>query len=162
MLAQGLLSYLESESSIGFQERIEVVEMKIKGKCLCGKVEFAISNDQKTFDACHCSMCRRWSGSPSLAVEANGGGEFRNQDYIKVYSSSDWAERGFCSNCGSHLFYRLKNGSYWNVPLGLLDGHADFTFKTQIFVDHKPKCYSFADETKMMTEAEVLKAFGGQ
>ncbi len=134
--------------------------MKSKGQCLCGKVEFAISNEAKTFDSCHCSMCRRWSGGPAFAVEAKDGVEFIKQEFVKVYNSSEWAERGFCSNCGSHLFYRLKNGSYCNVPLGLLESQSDFKFTTQNYVDYKPTCYSFSNETKMMTEADVLKPFG--
>ncbi len=134
--------------------------MKTKGQCLCGKVEFEISNESKTFDSCHCSMCRRWSGGPAFAVEAKNGIEFKGQEYVKIYNSSGWAERGFCSNCGSHLFYRLKNGSYSNVPLGLIENQSEFKFTTQIYIDYKPTCYSFSNETKMMTEADVLKAFG--
>lgn len=135
--------------------------MKINGHCLCGKVEFSITNEAKTFDSCHCSMCRQWSGGPAFAVEAKNGIDFKNTEFIKVYESSKWAERGFCSNCGSHLFYRLKNGVYSNVPLGLLENQSEFTFATQIFIDNKPACYSFSNDTKTMTEADVLKAFGG-
>jgi hypothetical protein len=127
--------------------------MKTKGQCLCGKVEFTISNEIKTFDSCHCSMCRRWSGGPALSVEAN-------PEFVKVYNSSEWAERGFCNNCGSHLFYRLKDGSYSNVPLGLLENQSDYKFTSQIYIDHKPTCYSFSNETMMMTEADVLKSYG--
>lgn len=134
--------------------------MKLNGQCLCGRVEFTILNDTSTFDSCHCSMCRRWSGGPAFGVEAKNGIEFKSQQYVKIYNSSEWAERGFCSNCGSHLFYRLKNGSYSNVPFGLLINQSNFKFSTQIYVDHKPECYSFSNETKMMTEADVLKAFG--
>jgi len=134
--------------------------MKLTGHCLCGKVEFSISTKSKSFDSCHCSMCRRWSGGPALAVEAEDGVEFKDQEFVKVYNSSEWAERGFCSHCGTHLFYRLKDRQFWNVPLGVLDDQSDFEFTTQIYVDHQPGCYAFANETKMMTEAEVLKAFG--
>lgn len=134
--------------------------MKINGHCLCGKVEFSISVKSKTFDSCHCYMCRRWSGGPALAVEAVDDVRFSNDQFVQVYGSSDWAERGFCGNCGTHLFYRLKDGKFWNVPLGVLDNQLDFKFSTQIYVDHKPDSYAFANETKMMTEADVLKAFG--
>jgi hypothetical protein len=134
--------------------------MKVSGRCLCGKIEFSIISETKTFDSCHCSMCRRWSGGPAFAVEAKNGIEFKSQECVRVYNSSQWAERGFCVNCGSHLFYRLKNGAYHNVPLGLLENSSDFKFSTQIYIDNKPPCYSFANETKMMTEAEVLTAFG--
>lgn len=135
--------------------------MRTSGRCLCGKVEFAISYESKTFDSCHCSMCRRWGGGPAFAVAVDGI-EFKNHDSVKVYDSSDWAERGFCSDCGSHLFYRLKNGSYTCVFLGLLEHQSEFAFTTQIYVDHKPASYDFSNKTKMMTEAEVLEAFGAK
>ena len=132
----------------------------IKGRCLCSKVQLSLSVEEKTFDVCHCSMCRRWSGGPALAVHAKNGVQFQNEQDVKIYSSSDWAERGFCQHCGTHLFYRLKNGQFINVPLGILDDQSGFQFTTQIYVDNKPACYSFSNETKMMTEADVLKTFG--
>lgn len=135
--------------------------MKADGHCLCGKVEFSIELNSKTFDSCHCSMCRRWNGGPGLGVHAMNGVSFKSEEFVKVYDSSDWAERGFCGHCGTHLFYRLKNGKLWSVPLGVLNDPSDFKFTTQIYVDNKPEFYSFAEETKMMTEADVLKAFGG-
>lgn len=134
--------------------------MKIDGHCLCRKVEFSIQIKDKNFDSCHCSMCRRWCGGPALAVEAEGAVQFKDDKFVKIYNSSDWAERGFCGNCGTHLFYRLKDGKLWSVPLGALEDQSDFKFGTQIYVDHKPQYYTFANETKMMTEADVLKAFG--
>ncbi|MCB0421294.1 MAG: GFA family protein [Bdellovibrionales bacterium] len=136
--------------------------MKVKGHCLCEKVEFSISVESKRFDACHCSMCLRWGGGPALTVEAENGVDFADEAFVKVYSSSQWAERGFCSHCGTHLFYRLKEGNFWNVPLGVLEDRNSFEFSTQIFVDHKLGNYDFANKTKMMTEEDVLKAFGAE
>jgi len=111
-------------------------------------------------DSCHCSICRRWGGGPALAVEASGGVKFKNESAISTFSSSDWAERGFCSNCGTHLYYKLKDNKFWSAPLCLLDNQSELKFMTQIFVDHKPENYEFTNKTKMMTEADVLQAFG--
>ncbi len=134
--------------------------MNVTGRCLCGGCEFTASIKSKTFDSCHCSMCRRWSGGPGLTVEIDGALHFKNEQFVTAYSSSDWAERGFCRQCGSHLFYRLKSGQHLNIPLGVLENINDFQFSTQIYVDHKPSCYSFENKTKMMTEEDVLRAFG--
>ncbi|MCB0355603.1 MAG: GFA family protein [Bdellovibrionales bacterium] len=128
------------------------------GKCLCGAVEFEIKIVAKEFSSCHCSMCRRWSGAPAFAIEALNGINFKNEENVKVYSSSEWAERGFCVQCGTHLFYRLKNGNYINIPLGTLNDQEDFKFTSQIFIDHKPTYYEFSNETMKMTEAEVLNS----
>lgn len=131
------------------------------GKCLCGSVKFEFSLEKEEFDACHCGMCRGWSGGPLMTVHAGGDISFTGKEFIKAYSSSDWAERGFCVNCGTHLFYHLKGKPFFAVPVGLLEKSSHFKFVTQIFVDRKPENYSFANKTEMMTEAEVFAKFGG-
>ena len=54
-------------------------------------------------------------------IECGSDVHFERSDSISVFSSSDWAERGFCSKCGGHLFYRLKKEGHYAVPVGLLD-----------------------------------------
>lgn len=135
---------------------------KANGSCLCGAVHYSFAVKEKHFDACHCQMCRKWGGGPALAVAVADPKsiEINGEENVKIYNSSDWAERGFCQKCGSHLFYRLKNGAFWNFNFGLLENQEDYTFTTQIYIDKKPHNYAFANETKMMTEKEVLEAFG--
>ena len=95
-------------------------------------------------------------------VESSGNIQFKGEENITVFSSSDWAERGFCKKCGTNLFYRLKDKSlnFCNFNLGTIDNHEDFEFTTQIYIDAKPENYSFLNRTKNMTEKEVLEAFG--
>ncbi|MDH3762507.1 MAG: GFA family protein, partial [Gammaproteobacteria bacterium] len=77
-------------------------------------------------------------------------------------NSSDWAERGFCKKCGSHLFYRLKDANEHQLPVGLFDSQENFHFDLQVFIDRKPAFYSFSNETKEMTEAEVIEIFASE
>jgi hypothetical protein len=130
-----------------------------KGSCLCGSVRVEVARDVHKVDACHCGMCRKWGGGPLMAVGCEGGVEFTGEDHISAYGSSDWAERGFCRNCGTHLFYRLKGADHYAIPAGLFDDHADFSFEEQIFIDKKPPYYEFANATHDMTEAEVFEKF---
>jgi hypothetical protein len=130
-----------------------------KGHCLCKSVSFQFQTKELEFDACHCSMCRRWSGGPGLGVTASNVPQFIGEENIQIYSSSDWAERAFCRKCGTQLFFRLKDKSFTNFQLGTLENNSEYKFNLQIFVDSKPANYSFAQNTKMMTEAEVLDAF---
>ena len=81
--------------------------MTATGRCLCGTVNFEAENVDTHVHGCHCSMCRNWSGGPVLAANA-GSVVFGGSEHIGRYDSSEWAERGFCSRCGSNLFYRLK------------------------------------------------------
>ena len=131
----------------------------INGSFLCGAVTVEINPPTNTFDACHCSMCRKWAGGPVMTVEGGDHPHITGKDAITVYSSSEWAERGFCKHCGTHLFYRLKNSNFCNFSAGLFKEVENFKFHVQIFVDSKPSSYEFANQTEMMTEAEVIAKF---
>ena len=130
-----------------------------KGRCLCGAVKFTVKNMKNSVDACHCGMCRRWGGGPLMSVSCGTDVAFEGEENITVYNSSDWAERGFCKQCGSHLFYRLKEINEHELPVGLFDNQEGFHFDLQVFIDRKPSFYSFANKTKGMTEAEVIEKF---
>ena len=130
-----------------------------QGKCLCGEVKLTAKRMSKDLGVCHCGMCRRWTGGPLFAVDCGTDLTFEGQDYITSYASSAWAERGFCKKCGSHLFYKLKGKSQYIVPVGLFDDTSHFHFNHQIFIDEKPEYYSFSNDTKNMTGAEVFAKF---
>ena len=130
-----------------------------EGSCLCGAVHIHVAKRDDHVGVCHCGMCRKWGGGPLFAVDCGTDVTFDGEDSIQVYDSSDWAERGFCGKCGSHLFYRLKESQQYMVPAGLLDGGDDLVFDHQVFIDRKPSYYDFANETQNMTEAEVFEKY---
>ncbi len=136
--------------------------MVLNGVCLCGNVKLSFETNKDHFDACHCGMCRKWSGGPSLTVEAGQSVKITGEEHVAIFKSSEWAERAFCRNCGTHLFYRLQESKYTNVPLGVLDQADSLKFHLQIYVDSKPANYEFANKTETMTEAEVIAKFSGQ
>ena len=128
------------------------------GTCLCGAIHVTVSLDDSSVSACHCSMCRKWTGGPLLVVHSTQPLQFSGAEPA-VYDSSDWAQRGFCPTCGTHLFYRLKGGGFDAVPAGVLDGEGAWTFDLQVYVDEKPAWYCFSNPTKNMTAAEVMAQF---
>lgn len=130
-----------------------------KGSCLCGAVHIAAKTTSEHVGACHCSMCRKWTGGPLLAVDCGNDVSFEGKENISTFDSSEWAERGFCNKCGTHLFYRLKQQNQYIVPVGLLDNYEPAAFDHQIFIEEKPSFYSFANETKNMTGAEVFAQY---
>lgn len=81
---------------------------------------------------------------------------------VRVYASSAWAERAFCSQCGSALFYRLNTTGDTFVWAGLFDSLPGAVLEHQIFIDRKPDWYAFANQTTNLTEAEVFAKFGAQ
>ena len=132
----------------------------MKASCICGEVKAIVANSNNSVGACHCSICRKWVGGPFMTIDCGSDVSFECSDNISVFSSSEWAERGFCKNCGSHLFYRLKQAQQYFIPAGLFENADNFIFDHQVFVDNKPHYYDFANHTKNMTEAEVFAEFG--
>jgi hypothetical protein len=131
------------------------------GGGLCGSVRFALAEEVARFSACHCSMCRRWSSGPFLAVHVHGPVTWTGEEHISRYRSSQWAERCFCSRCGTNLFYFLIPTGETILSLGTFDDQDGFTMSGQIFIDEKPPGYTFANDTKTMTGAEVFAMYGG-
>ena len=126
----------------------------IKGSCLCNRVSVEVSKTPKTFSVCHCDMCRKWSGGVGMDFDAGQRLKFSGEEFIGRYSSSEWAERGFCKSCGTHLFYRLKKTDHYYLYLGLFGDAVSPEFDTQEFIDEKPAYYAFANKTKTRTKAE--------
>lgn len=88
--------------------------------------------------------------------------QLTGEEHVHVYESSEWAERGFCRRCGTHLFYRLKHGDFHAVPVGLFDDPDDWTFALQVFIEEKPAFYCFANDTRTLTGEELIVQFGSE
>lgn len=131
----------------------------MEGRCLCGAVGLRAPPSTHV-EVCHCGMCRRWGGGPMMVVHCGPELEIDGETSVSQFDSSDWATRGFCRQCGTHLYYHLKPANVYVLPVGLFQGQADFVFTEQIYIDSKPDFYQFANETGMLTEAEVMAKYG--
>ncbi len=133
----------------------------IEGRCLCGAVRLTAWPRKAEMDACHCAMCRRWSGGVFLAVPCERI-DVRDTASLAVHASSEWAERGFCRDCGSSLFWRMQDGSGDTaVSTQIFETPDQFLFAEEIFIDHKPSNYDFAGERKRLTADETIAQFNG-
>lgn len=90
-----------------------------KGSCLCGAISFEVSTDLAPADACHCGQCRKQTGhyfaSTNVPREAL---TVRGEDKIAWYRSSEKVRRGFCSVCGSVLFWDPLERDWTSVAMG--------------------------------------------
>lgn len=130
-------------------------QLGITGRCLCGEVTFTGRGNVTNMHICHCRSCGRWGGGPAFGLSFSSGIELSGP--ISWYNSSDWAERGFCTKCGSCLFYRLKSGDFLQVSAGALDDQTLIPpIERHIYVDCKPSYYEFADNAPRLTEEEFL------
>ena len=135
----------------------------VNGSCLCGAVKYSAEAKSRTFSACHCEMCRKWSAGPYIEVDLlKDSLVIEDRAQLGVYKSSDWAERLFCKVCGSSLFYHLLPKDLYSVALDTLDDSSDFQFDMQGFIEHRHGAYSFAEETKMVTGADQIAAFNAE
>ncbi len=134
------------------------------GRCMCGAVTLTARGVPDEFGACHCDMCRRWTGAAFLATAVpEGNVRFFGTEHIKRVQSSAWAERAWCDLCGTHLWYRVTDGGVWSgnfeLPIGLFDDTAGMRLVSEIYHDVKPDAFAFAGDTKKMTRAEVFAKF---
>jgi hypothetical protein len=144
------------------EARVEAVDQifgPFSGHCLCGLVTFTVSELSLHYHVCHCDMCRRWNGGPSMTVIAKDA-TFDGEENISVYNSSDWARRAFCTKCGSNLFYRFKQSDDWFLWVGLFDDQSQFAIAQEIYVDKKPPGYAFSGNHPRLTEEEFLESIG--
>ena len=130
-----------------------------KASCLCGAVTIVAVDVNPKFSVCHCQSCRTWGGAPFFAVQCGTQVTFEGEENIKIYPSSAWASRGFCSECGTHLFYKIKASGEYNMPVGLFPDLKGLTMNMQYFSDARPSYYCFTNQTKEMTTAEIMAYF---
>lgn len=135
------------------------------GQCMCGAVKFTANIENAEFGACHCEMCRRWTGSAFLGVTVPVDEiSFSGEENISQFKSSDWAERASCKICASPLWYKItSDGPMSNsleLSIGLLDESDDLKMVRQIFIDQKPKSFAYSGEHQLMTRAEVMAVYG--
>ena len=132
----------------------------MKGTCLCGAIHVT-APDQDEISVCRCTLCRRWGGSPMFAVHCGPGVQFSGSATPATYRSSEWAERGFCPNCGTHLYFHFLPEDDYVLAAGLFQDPAGFRITGQIFIDEKPAYYELANETETLTGEQVFAQFAG-
>lgn len=92
------------------------------GGCLCGAIRYAVTVQQSENWYCHCRMCQRWTGSVVATDAIVKKKDLRiTKGEPKYYRSSHFAERGFCSDCGSPLIFRAIDDDWLSIQTGTLD-----------------------------------------
>jgi len=115
------------------------------GSCLCGAISFEVTGDLAPGDACHCNQCRRQSGHywastnvPRDRLIVHG------MDKITWFQSSETIRRGFCSLCGSLLFWDPQHKDWTSIAMGAFDSTGTH-LEMHIWVGQKGDYYEIAD-----------------
>lgn len=97
----------------------------VKGGCLCGRVTFRVSGPFDAFHICHCSQCRRSTGS------AHASNIFSSPDRLEWLTGTELVKRydpeqpgiiskAFCTHCGSLVPYTSASSGRLIIPAGSL------------------------------------------
>jgi hypothetical protein len=97
-------------------------------------------------DGCHCSQCRKHSGHffvstdvPRAALTVHG------EEHVTWFQSSEKVRRGFCSRCGSSLFWDPTHKDWLGIAMGAFDTPTNTTMAIHIHVADKGDYYEIAD-----------------
>lgn len=123
----------------------------VQGRCLCGQVGYEISGNIGIFQYCHCSRCRRVTGSAHCANLMVSPDQFRwlqGEDQVATYLPPDTRHfaTAFCKCCGSNLPWLSKSGKAVIVPAGSLDEHPDIEPSQNVFFASRAAWYRPASE----------------
>ncbi|MGE4612593.1 MAG: GFA family protein [Paracoccaceae bacterium] len=117
-----------------------------KGSCHCGAVSFEIKGDLSAPDACHCSICRKTSGHFYAATDVKRHAiAISGAESLKWYDSSEKVRRGFCSTCGSPMFFDPPHMDWIAVSMGAFDTPTNTKLHMHIFVADKGDYYDIKD-----------------
>lgn len=100
----------------------------MKGACLCGAVTFEISVTPAFYYRCHCSLCRKQSGTGFNLATLAEEGHFNwtsGESQIVSWRKPSGYRNDFCASCGSTVPNRLRDKPYIWLPVGLLDDPAE-------------------------------------
>ncbi|MBI3530426.1 MAG: GFA family protein [Betaproteobacteria bacterium] len=125
------------------------------GSCLCGAVKYEIRGELGPAFYCHCSRCRKASGSAfasNVVVSAKDFVIVQGEGSLRSFSSSEGMHRTFCSNCGSPIMSRRENFPQVRVRLGTLDTPLSEGPGAHIFVASKADWFEIHDALPQYSE----------
>lgn len=141
----------------------------MQGECLCGAVKFEINQPLGNVYQCHCSLCRKVSGSHANSATLLKQEHFNwlsGQSFIRSYQKSTGFRSDFCVNCGSVLPNPIKNSDLMWIPMGLLEddkslNQSGITVKLHenskaVWDKVSETCYHFGDSPNSLQQLTEL------
>lgn len=119
-----------------------------QGACLCGAVTFTVQGPLPGPDACHCTQCRKHSGHYFVSTDVP-----RSSLKVEGENRLTWfpspikkVRRGFCSTCGSSLFWDPTEHDWIGVAMGAFDQPTNTSVAIHVFVAEKGDYYEILDD----------------
>ena len=119
---------------------------EVTGGCFCGAVRYRARSVDPEVTECHCSQCRKQSGHRYAGARVGTGDvDIDGAEALTWFQASPDAERGFCSTCGSHLFWRGTHGDHMVILAASVDAPSGLRMVRHIFVGDKGDYYEIDD-----------------
>jgi len=120
----------------------------LTGKCYCGAVEYSVADEFLYAANCHCSNCRRTTGSafkPFAGIERGKLAIVKGGEDVMIFGDQD-ANNTHCKRCGSLLFSVVRDGTFVHVAMGTLVDDPAIRPAHHIFVGSKAPWFTIADD----------------
>jgi hypothetical protein len=129
----------------------------LSGQCLCGDVEYEVADAFAYALNCHCSQCRRTTGSafkPLAGIERDRLRIKKGEANLLKYGDSEQAHDAHCGRCGSLLYSVVREGAFVHVALGTLVDEPGIRPSAHIFVGSKAPWYTITDDLPQYQELD--------
>ena len=131
-----------------------------QGSCLCGKVQYQVTDISPEMGHCHCQMCRKFHGAAFSTFGEVAVANFewlQGESLIKSYHADNGTVRKFCGECGSSLVFVPNNdqGKVIEFSLGTLDSDIEQTPDAHIFIANKANWYEPSDQLPQFAQARI-------
>jgi len=118
------------------------------GRCFCGAVHYTVRDEFAYALNCHCSDCRRTTGSAFKPVAGIERGKFAvslGADQLLIYGDATGHD-AHCRKCGSLLYSLVREGAFVHVAMGTLTDDPSIRPTMHIFVGSKAPWYTIMDD----------------
>ena len=127
---------------------------RLRGECFCRSVGYEVLDAFEYALNCHCSNCRRTTGSafkPFAGIAAGHLVLVRGEDHLMRYGDATNHDV-HCGRCGSLLYSRVRDGAYVHVALGTLIDTPSIRPSAHIFVGSKAPWHTICDDLPQYDE----------
>jgi hypothetical protein len=131
----------------------------LSGACFCGAVRYTVADAFAYALNCHCSNCRRTTGSafkPFAGIARDKLSLGTGQDDLMIHGGAS-AHDAHCRRCGSLLYSVVRDGAYVHVAMGTLLDEPSIRPTAHIFVGSKAPWFEITDALPQY-QGHVVKA----
>ena len=129
-------------------DRIGLQSRSLSGKCMCGAVEYRVDDAFLYALNCHCSNCRRTTGSafkPFAGIERGKLKLVAGAEELMRVGEEDTHDV-HCRKCGSLLYSVVREGAYVHIAMGTLADAPSIRPSAHIFVGSKAPWFTITDD----------------